>query len=209
MTGRRACLTGLLLLMAVAPARAQSSLGARGYVTFGRVFFTSGDSFEAVTGERNALIAGVGGQVTGLWKGLFVDGAFSRQTLDGERVFVANGDVFPLGIPLEVRLEPLDAAIGWRFTTGGVASYVGIGMTSIHYTEAADFAQPGDDVDERKSGAFVLAGVDVPLGRWVSVGGEFRYRSVAGVLGDGGVSAVYGDDQLGGVSYAVRVAVGR
>jgi hypothetical protein len=45
--------------------------------------------------------------------------------------------------------------------------------------------------------------------RLVSVGGEFRYRAVDGVLGLGGVSQVFGDDQLGGLSFAARFSVGR
>jgi hypothetical protein len=206
---RRLCLTVLLAFSAVASADAQTSLGALGYFTFGSVAPAAGDTFEAVTGKRQAPSVGVGVQVTGLWRHIFVDVAYSRQWLDGERVFVLNDMVFPLGIPVNISFEPLDVAAGWRFRTGRVMPYVGGGLSSIKYTETSDFAEPGDDVDERKSGALILAGVDVPIGRWLLVGGELRYRAVTGVLGNGGVSAAFGEDELGGVSYAVRLSVGR
>jgi len=79
----------------------------------------------------------------------------------------------------------------------------------MSYKEESDFAIGSDDVDERKTGAVFLAGVDVPLGRFVRVGGEYRYRTVSGVLGEGGVSAILGEDQLGGSVFAFRASVGR
>jgi hypothetical protein len=79
----------------------------------------------------------------------------------------------------------------------------------FQYREDSDFATAGDDVNERKTGVVALAGADVRVLRLVSVGGEFRYRAVDGVLGVGGVSQIFGDDQLGGLSLAARFSVGR
>ncbi len=209
MRSRRLCAAVLLALAVTRSAHAQTSVGALGYVTFGSVALGAADTFEAVAGKSNAPSVGVGAAVTGLWKHVFVDVSYSRQWLDGQRVFVSNGSVFPLGIPLSVAFEPLDAAAGWRFRAGRIMPYAGAGVSSIRYTETSDFAQQGDDVDERKTGGLVLAGVDVPIGRWFLLGGELRYRAVTGVLGESGASAAFGEDQLGGVSYAVRVSVGR
>lgn len=201
-------LVALTVLTTAAPVYAQSGVGALVYGTYGAVSLASSDTFDAVAGTSRASSFGVGGEVTRLWRQLFVDVGYSRQSLDGERVFVSNGTVYTLGIPLEIKFQPIDLAAGWRLD-GRVAVYGGAGMTWIKYTETSDFAQAGDNVDARKSGLLILAGIDVPLGRWIMAGGEFRYRAVKGVLGEGGASAAFAEDQLGGVSYAVRVSVGR
>jgi hypothetical protein len=175
----RAALAVLLLAGPVVPASAQSArVGGRGYVTYGEVQFAAADTFKAVSGSARTASLGGGGQVTGLWRGLFVDAALSRQQVDGERVFVLNGTVYKLGIPLEVRTMPLDVAVGWRVAGRRVSPYVGGGLSSIGYTETGQFAQAGEDATARKSGALLLAGVDLPLGHYLFVGGELRYRAV-------------------------------
>lgn len=206
---RRRLVLGLLISLAAQPVSAQRSIDARGYFTYGAVSLASSETFKAVAGTSRTSSIGGGGEVTGLWKGLFADVAFSRQRLEGERVFVLDGTVYPLGIPLDVRFWPLDVAAGWRLTRGRTSPYVAAGLSSIKYEETSDFAQAGDDVSARKSGALVLGGVDVALARWLFVGGELRYRAVTGVLGESGASAVFDEDRLGGLSYAVRVSLGR
>jgi hypothetical protein len=62
--------------------------------------------------------------------------------------------------------------------------------------------------EESSTGAAILAGVDVSLARFLRVGGEFRYRAVNGVLGIGGVSTGFGEDQLGEFAAALRVSFG-
>ena len=114
-----------------------------------------------------------------------------------------------MGIPWQATFVPVDLAAGWSWSGGAVSPYVGGGATLVSYRERSDFAQSGDDVSERKAGPVILAGIDVPLGPWIRVGGEVRYRWVSDVLGAGGVSDVFDEDQLGGVSTAVRVSVGR
>ncbi len=205
----RGVLAGVMLALAVSPVRAQSPLGIRGYFTAGAITLASGETFKAVAGQDHATSLGGGGQVSGLWKGLFVDAALSQQMLDGQRVFILNRTVFPLGIPLEVRFRPVDVAFGWRFEGRRVSPYAGAGLSSIAYRETSDFAEAGDNVDGRRTGALLLAGLDVPVWkRWVHAGGEIRYRAVTGVLGDSGVSAIYDEDQLG-AAYAVRSALTR
>ena len=205
----RGLVLSLLMLLAALPAAAQSSIGGRGYLTYGGVSLASSDTFNAVAGTSRTASIGGGGAVTGLWRGLFVDVAVSHQQLDGQRVFVLDGTVYPLGIPLEVRFQPLDVAAGWRFLRGRTSPYVGAGLSSIEYDETGDFAQPGDDVSARQSGTLVLGGVDVAVARWLFVGGELRYRAVAGILGEGGASGAFDDDRLGGWSYALRLSIGR
>jgi len=197
-----------IVLMAANESAAQG-LGASAYVSYGSTRFEATETFETVLGKTSHVGVGFGGRVDGLWGGLFVDAGVSQQSLEGQRVFVSDGSVFPLGIPMEITYRPIDIAAGWRFAFNRVLPYVGGGATIVAYRETSDFAQPGDDTDERKTGALLLAGVDVAVARFVRVGGEFRYRAVTGVLGTGGVSEVFGEDALGGRAFALRVSVGR
>jgi hypothetical protein len=209
---RRMALAGLvivLLLVVQRTSAAQSSVGVRGYSTFGSTSLSAADSFEAVAGTSSTTGIGGGVTVTNIWKGLFVDVGLSQLALDGERVFIHGGTIYRLGIPVDITIRPLDAAAGWRRTRGRLSPYVGVGMSTISYKETSAFAASGDDVSERTSGPLFLAGADVGVLRWLHVGGEVRYRSVTGVLGKGGVSEVYGENQLGGVAAGLRLSVGR
>ena len=69
--------------------------------------------FEAVL---ETSYAGPGGRfrVTDLWGSLFLDVGISNMTMNGERVFIDDGGVRPLGIPLEVSMLFVDVAAGWR-----------------------------------------------------------------------------------------------
>ena len=196
-----------IVLTLPGPALAQEGVGIRGYGSLGVTFLAAADSFDAVAGTSRALNIG-GGVAATLWKGLFVDVSASRITIDGERVFVDQGTVFPLNIPLEVTMTPFDIAAGWR-GTGRISPYGGAGLTRISYKETSDFAADGEDVDGSGTGLLVLGGVDVAVSTWVHVGGEVRYRSVDGPLGESGVSAVFGEQSIGGFSTSVRVSFGR
>lgn len=204
---------GTLAVMVAAlpvPAAGQTGVGVLGYGSFGIATLAAGDTFDAVAGTTSAPVFGGGAQLTGLWRGLFADVALFQLSLDGERVFVDDeGTVFELGIPLEVRMRPVDIAAGWRFAVGRVSPFAGAGVTFMSYEETSDFAAAGDDVSEGAAGMLLLGGVDVRVWRWFQAGGELRYRRVPGILGEGGVSAAFGDDDAGGFSAAVRISVGR
>ena len=199
----------LAILALPAFAAAQTRPGIRAYSTFGSTQLAATDSFEAVTGTSRSTGLGGGVTVTRLWRGVFADVSFAQTKLDGERVFIHDGTVYELGIPVEITMQPIDAAIGWRLVKGRLSPYAGAGYSSMSYRETSRFSASGDDVNERASGPMVLAGADVAVLRWLHVGGEVRYRAIDGVLGRGGVSEVYGEDSLGGVSAALRLSVGR
>lgn len=188
-----------------------SGVGVRGVVTFGSTTFSSDQSFDAVLGEHGQTVWGVGGEAT-FWKGLFAGAHFSLNSeLEGERVFVLDGEVFPLGIPVRIKVRPIDIVGGWRFQfeNSRFSPFAGGGVSIVSYDESSDFAEAGDDVSESGTGYVLLFGADFALTDWLQVGGEFRYRGVSGALGEGGVSEEFGEDQLGGYTYSVRFVVGR
>jgi len=207
------CRVVLLALAALALAPlalfAQESIGIRGYASFGIQQLAAKDTFEAAADTSQRPIFGGGVQVTRIWKGIFADvGAFAL-SLDGERFFVDDGEVFPLGIPLEVKMRPVDVAGGWRFQYGRLSPYVGAGVTFLSYEETSDTDASGEGVDDRKAGALVLGGADVALWRFIHAGGELRYRRVTGILGEAGASAEFGEDDAGGFAASVRISIGR
>jgi opacity protein-like surface antigen len=212
--GALVCLTLLLgstsTALAQTPAASGPGIGLRGLATIGVSQMTAADSFEPIFGSSSMSDVGAGAQVTNLWRGLFAEVLFARSKETGERVFTNGGEVFPLGIPLTLTLNTVDVAAGYRFNRRGrLVPYVGAGLTSVGYRETSPFALPGDDVDERFSGLATFAGVELRALRWLHVRGDVRYRRVPNALGDGGVSAVFGDDNLGGLRFGASLVVGR
>jgi opacity protein-like surface antigen len=208
----RRCVLTLVVFVAIGSARPvlAQSIGIRGYATFGVAQLAATDTFEAVAETSQQPVFGGGVQVTNIWRGVFADlGVSQIQTIEGERVFVEDGEVFELNIPLEVKMRPLDIAAGWRFAFGRVSPYVGAGVTLFRYEETSEDSDPGEDVDESANGPLFLGGVDVAIVSWLHAGGEIRYRQVTGILGEGGVSAEFGEDNAGGLAAAVRISIGR
>jgi opacity protein-like surface antigen len=208
---RRRSLLLVIVLAAMAPAPASAqSIGLRGYVLFGVAQLAAKDTFEAVADTSQQPVFGGGVQVTNIWKGVFADVGVSQiRTIDGERVFVDDGEVFELGIPLEVKMRPVDIAAGWRLAFGRISPYVGAGVTFFKYEETSEGADADENVDESRTGPLFLGGVDVAIVSWLHAGGEIRYRQVTGILGEGGVSAEFGEDNAGGLAAAIRISIGR
>ena len=207
---------GMSPVAAQQPARGRPQAAARafeigGYGTVGRLNLTAADTFEAVLGKHAGPILG-GGITIGLpLGGLYVEAGAWRFKEDGQRVFLAGGQVFELGVPLTVTLTPIEVTAGWRFRQRGarIVPYAGAGITSTRYREAAGFAGAGDDVDERFSGYHFIGGVQLKIRRWLGFGGEVVWTTTPDALGTGGVSRAFGDDDLGGTSVRGKITIGR
>lgn len=230
----RLALAFLLLAAAATPVRAQEGLfGAtgdaptvspRGFFEFSREWFHAERTFDAVFDDTSAQFWGGGGQVT-LWHGR-IYGEFSikrlvksDQTLVGQRVFVSDNTVYKLGIPLRVKIEPIEFSGGYRFNVHPrVIPYVGAGIGSYHYSEESDFAADTENLDVTKRGSIFHAGVELRAARLLGVAMDAQYTHVAGILGEGGVSAQFAagsgsgadrETDLGGWAARFKVVVGR
>jgi opacity protein-like surface antigen len=193
------------------PAPAQPAIAVRGFADIGMFSFGAADSFDAVLGTSSGPLFGGGGEVV-FGPGLFAQVRVSRFRKSGERVFVFEDEVFPLGIPTTVRITPLDVTGGYRFARARrVVPYVGAGLGWHRYQETSDFADDDENVDETHRGYHLLGGADVRLARWFGVGGEVQWTSVPDALGQdpNGVSAAFDETNLGGVGVRVKVIVGR
>jgi opacity protein-like surface antigen len=126
----------------------------------------------------------------------------------GERVFVAapGAEVFRLGHPLEVRLVPVYLSAGYRFSPRSrLVPYVtaGAGMTS--YREKSTVAGEVETSSSTNPSLHMALGLDYGRGP-VRFGAEAGYSFVPDTIGESGVSAVYKEDDVGGLSLVGRVA---
>jgi hypothetical protein len=127
---------------------------------------------------------------------------------DGERAFVSGPEepAFPLGHPLSVRLIPVHAQAGWRFRPDtSFVPYVGLGVGFASYREEStvgDIAEP--TISETKFSGLVSAGLEYGRGP-VRFGIDLSYSTVPDSLGMGGISEIYGEDDLGGFTALGRI----
>jgi hypothetical protein len=184
-------------------------LGVRAFGGGAIEWMAASKSFDAVTGSDRVFTYGGGVQITNVWQGLFLEGALTRTKVDGERVFATADEVFPLGIPLELTMMPVDIVVGWRSPVDRYVPYLGGGLTLFKYQETSDFAADDENIDEWYRGFVIMGGVEVGVARWVHVRADVRYRQVNNALGLGGVSQVYDEDKLGGFSAGLQLVIGR
>jgi outer membrane protein W len=144
-------------------------------------------------------------------KRYFLDVAVSHMSRNGERVFVNDGDVFHLGIPLRVSSTPIEITAGYRFRARRwrMTPYAGLGFGSYSYRETSDFSTADEDVDVRHVGFIAVGGAEFRVTRWVAVTGDAQYTRVPGILGEGGVSKELNENNFGGLAARLRVVIGR
>lgn len=191
---------------AVAPQRPPF---LRAYFLVDSTSMTAADTFDAVLGTSRLTMRGAGGEVLNLWRGLFARVAFSSVSETGSRVDVFDDEVTPLDVPVTVEMRPLEIAAGWRmrpFAAGRLTPYAGGGLLRLSYRETSEFADTGDDTDTTFSGALLFGGIEASIVSWVVAGAEVQYRTVPNAIGEGGVSAVFEESNLGG--FTVRFLVG-
>lgn len=195
------------------PAPRQSrSVSIHGYAMVGRVNLIAVDSFDAITGKTGGPIFGGGARVGLPFGGLFIDVGAWRYHTEGERVFVANGTVYPLNIPLEITLTPIELSAGWQFRfrrMPKLTPYVAAGLTSMRYQETSDFSIGDENPDESFNGYHLSGGAEFRITRWVGIAGEAAWTTVPDSIGESGVSAAFNDTDLGGATFRFKVTIGR
>jgi opacity protein-like surface antigen len=190
------------------PGRETASLWAFGDLGYTR--FTASESFDATLGAPTAVVFGGGAEVR-LAQRIFAGVRFGYFQGKGERVFVHDGERFSLGIPMTVTIKPVLVTAGYRF--GGprsmVRPYVGAGIGWYRYEETSEFATPSEDVSERFTGYHVLGGGEYRLSDRIGLAGEAEWSTVPDALGQdpSGVSAVFDETDLGGVTLRIKLTI--
>jgi len=187
---------------------AWSPVTVRLFVDVGYTAFRAKSSFDAIFGTSSAMFPGGGGEV-GFGRHLFVRVGGARSRLTGGRAFVFDDEVFPVGIEETLTLTPIDVTAGWALTPSGrMKPYVGGGAGVLKYDERSSGADADENVSRSFTSYHVLGGVEYRLWRQIALAGEFKYSMVPNGLGDGGVSQVFGDTDLGGASVHLKLLVG-
>ena len=224
---RRFTLTALLVSLFAAGAFAQAkprprrppppplpppALEIGGYAMVGVMNFKAADSFDLILGSPSGAIFGGGARVGLPLGGLFVDVGAWRFHDEGERVFVFEGQEFPLDIPVEITITPLELTAGWQFRLRRmprIRPYLGGGFTSYGYKETSEFATGAENVHGRFNGYHLLGGAEYRVARRIAVGGEVTWTTVADAIGRSGVSDLFNETDLGGTSFRVKITMGR
>jgi hypothetical protein len=196
-----------------APVRraTEPAVSVRGVVEAGARTFTASQSFDAVLGTHAGPLFGAGAQVV-IGRNLFVSFDVTRFRKDGERVVVGGGEAFPNGIDTTISIVPIEVSAGWRFTDGRrtVIPYLGGGLSWHKYKETSEFAAADDDVQFTKAGFQVLGGAEWRAARWIGVAGEAAWMRVPDAFtSTTGAAAAFGEDDLGGAVFRVKVVIGR
>lgn len=185
----------------------------------GEFFFTLDGGWHDLTNSANsakAVFDGVSGGPTGgaalqygLGESFFIRAGARYFQRNGERVFVASpgAEVFELGHPLKVRIIPAYGLIGFRFLQGGsLRPYVGIGGGVTSYDEESEVAGEIFSSTATKPSGQAVLGLDYGRGT-VRFGGEVMYALVPDTIGFDGVSRLYGEDDIGGLTAVVRISI--
>jgi len=183
-----------------------------GYAMFGRINFTAVESFDAIVGSSSGPIFGGGARIGLPLGGLFVDVGAWRYRGEGERVFVANDEIFTLGIPVEITVTPVEISAGWRFRFRRAPKfmpYAAGGFTLLKYRETSEFSTASEDADDSFNGYHVVGGAEYKITRWFGLAGEASWSTVPDAIGESGVSAAFNETDLGGTTVRVRVTIGR
>lgn len=214
-------LTIVAILACAAPASAQTgrapgpperpAVSVRLFGDGGIDRFAASRSFNAIFGENTGPVYGGGAEVA-LRAGWFLRAGVWRFRQRGERAVRLDNQTFKLGIPLTVTLMPVEVSAGYRFAGRGrtrLIPYVGAGVSSHSYKETSEFAEGDENVDERFTGYQVLGGVEARVHRLFGVAGEIQYTAVPDAIGAGGLSAEFGEKDLGGLIVRARLLFGR
>jgi opacity protein-like surface antigen len=194
----------------VCPMSSEAQLAFRGFADAGSTTFTAEKSFAAVLGTTSGPV--FGGGVELVERNIFLNVRASRFQKTGERVFVFEGEEFPLGIPETITVTPIQVNGGYRFDFGSrVVPYAGIGVGWHTLSDTSEFADDSENLEETYRGFQVTGGAEFRVARWLGIGGEAEWSRVPNGLGqtDNSVAKEFGETDLGGTTFRVRIVIGR
>ena len=184
------------------------AVALRGFGQAGIIGFAASETFAAITGQSYGPAFGVGAQVR-FRAGLYLQVSIERFRQTGERVFVFEDEVFPLGIPNTITIQPVIAAVGYRpSSAASIRPYLGAGVGSYHLQEVSPFDDPSEEVDQWHPGFHAHGGVEFLAGRWFAPAVEARFTTVPDALGSSGAAAEFGESNLGGWEVFAKILLG-
>jgi len=148
-------------------------------------------TYEALYGSDTFTLIGLDLELR-IRKHFLVALAWESGSIDGERVIPSIPPI-QTGIKDELSLEPMHFTVGWLFRHGKpLQVHVGAGLTFL------SFDNKGPNGSDSEQGNQFVVGVRRSFNRF-SVGLEVRQTSVPDAVGQGGLSAIFDEDDLGGL----------
>ena len=182
----------------------------RGFFDGGSTTFTAKKSFKAILGKESGLV--YGGGVEAVEKNVFLNVRASRFKKTGERVFVFEGQEFPLGIPETITVTPIELNGGYRFDFGSwLVPYAGIGVSWHKFSDVSKFNDDSENVNETFKGFQVTGGAEFRLSSWLGAAAEAQWSRVPNALGqnDNSVAKMFDETDLGGTTFRVKFVIGQ
>lgn len=199
------------VMLLASPAAAQTGFMLRGFGDIGSTTFTAEESFKAVLDSATGRV--IGGGVEAVFpQRIFVNVRASRFRDVGQCVFLFHGERFDLGLPTTITVTPVEITGGYRFDFGRrLVPYGGAGLGWHRYEETSRFAEASENVNERFNGVHVVGGAEFRLARWIGAAAEAQWATVRDALGDdpNSVSHEFGESNLGGMTFRLKVVVGQ
>lgn len=205
------CVVALCLVVSTSGEAQTREFMLRGFGDVGLTTFAAEKSFAAVLGSDSGRVFGGGVEVV-LPQRVFVNLRASRFRAVGQRVFLFNGEQFDLGIPITIAVTPVELTGGYRFDFGWrLVPYGAAGLGWHRYEETSRFAEASENVRERFTGYHAVAGAEFRLTSWIGAAAETQWTTVPDALGNdpNGVSHEFDESDLGGVTFRLKVVVGR
>jgi len=166
-------------------------------------------SAKAVFGGSSGGFTGGGSIRYVLARSFFVGVGGHYFTRTGQRVFVADATSTPfrLGHPLTIREVPVYGMVGWRFSPDSrLVPYVALGAGSTSFREKSVVGGLEESQSQSKFSGHFMAGVE--WGRSVvRFGAELMYTTVPNSVGVLPVSKIYGEKDVGGLSFVGRIVL--
>jgi opacity protein-like surface antigen len=180
----------------------------RAFGDAGGQLFTARNSFDAILGRKLSSVYGAGGQIV-LPNGVFVQASVDRLRHNGSLALGSGDQVFSLGIPNRLTVTPVQVTGGYRVeNTARLASYFGGGVGWHTLKEESPSIPGAQPITTRNVGYHVLGGAELNVLRWVWIAGEVQWATVPKALGESGVSAVFGEEDLGGTTFRFKIFFG-
>jgi len=191
------------------PLPPQPPMSLRAFGQGGLIGFTARESFAAVVGRSYGYSFGAGVQLR-FGSGVYVQTSLEQFRRTGQRVYVFDGESFPLGIDNTVTLQPAVVAVGYRPpSAASVRPYLGAGLGAYRLREVSPFDGADESVDQWRRGYHAHIGFELRPRGWVTPALEARYTTVPKGLGDAGAAALLKQTDLGGWQIHAKVLVGR
>jgi hypothetical protein len=143
----------------------------------------------------------------GVTRNVFLTASGTFFQKKGERVFVVDpdGPIARLGHPLTLRLIPAHLSVGYRFEPWpSVVPYLSVGGGAVFFREESTIGVTTEKSSRTKGMGIAIVGVDYVKGGLLA-GVQASWSTMPKIVGRSGVSAVYGEDDLGGVSVSLRL----